>query len=86
MGYAYRKQDADSNQNNSEILNQAEKLEQLKNLWAMEMGILAKANAKKLLKNILLKIRLSWIFMQLQVMKIYLLKKEICLLVKGSLL
>jgi hypothetical protein len=30
VGYAYRKQDAGSNQNDSEILNQAEKLKQLK--------------------------------------------------------
>ena len=38
VGYAYRKQDADSNQNNSEILNQAEKLEQLKKLMGNGNG------------------------------------------------
>jgi len=32
VGFAFRKQDAGSDQNNSEILNQAEKLEQLKKL------------------------------------------------------
>ena len=32
VGFAYRKQDEDSSQNNSEILNQAEKLKQLKKL------------------------------------------------------
>lgn len=32
VGFAYRKQDAGSDQNNSEIFNQAEKLEQLKKL------------------------------------------------------
>ena len=32
VGFAFRKQDEDSSQNNSEILNQAEKLKQLKKL------------------------------------------------------
>jgi hypothetical protein len=38
VGFAFRKQDEGSSQNNSEILNQAEKLEQLKKLMGNGNG------------------------------------------------
>lgn len=38
VGFAFRKQDAGSDKNNSEILNQAEKLEQLKKLMGNGNG------------------------------------------------